>query len=370
MDVAFLKSLFDRPGPYASVYLSTGRASATAGHMIDLRWRELRGQLEARGADAETLGAIEAVVGSDRGLPSPRGQAIFAAGGEVLLVEELHSPNVADRACFAGVPDVMPLLAQYPDVPAHLLVLVDRAGADIEVHTPIGVRAREQVEGSTYPLTKVGTGDWNQPRYQRRAENTWDANARGVAARVEQIAASHHVAMIAASGDVRARTMLLEHLAPIWRPRGVALEGAGRAEGDDREHTRRIAQAAAAQFEESERLQVADRFERALADSGGALEGIAPVVEALRSGMVDTLLLRYGAPETEAPLWWGPEPGQVALHPEELTEVRAAQARRDRAADVMVQELVRMGGHLFVLANGEPGPAHGVGALLRTRNSG
>lgn len=31
MDVAFLKALYDRPGPHASVYLSTDRASATAG---------------------------------------------------------------------------------------------------------------------------------------------------------------------------------------------------------------------------------------------------------------------------------------------------------------------------------------------------
>lgn len=367
MDVAFLKALYDRPGPYASVYLSTDRASATAAHMIDLRWRELRGQLAQRGADPDTLGAIDAVVGADRGMPSPHGQAIFAAGGEVLLREELHSPNVADRVAFAGVPDVMPLLVQYPDIPAHVLVLVDRKGADIEVHTPVGVRAREEVDGSDHPVTKVGTGDWNQSRYQRRAENTWDANARGVAARVEQTAAAHHAAMIAASGDVRARTLLLEHLAPVWRPHAIALDGAGRSEGDDRERTRRAATVAAAQFEESERSRIAEQFQQRIAEGAGAVEGMAPVVEALRSGLVDTLLLRYSMPETQASLWWGPEPGQLALHPEEMTEVRAQQARRDRAADVMARELVRMGGDLLVLAKGEPGPAGAVGALLRSR---
>ncbi len=364
MDVAFLKPLYDHPGPCVSVYLGTDRASATAGRMIELRWRELRGRLDAQGADAETLGAIDAVVGTDRGLPHPRGQAIFAAGGEVLLQEELLSPNVADRACFAAVPDVMPLLAQYPDIPAHVLVLVDRMGADIEVHTPVGVSAREQVGGSTHPITKVGTGDWNQARYQRRAENTWDANARGVAARVEQAAASHHAALIAASGDVRARGMLLEHLAPVWRPRAVSLDGVGRGAGDARDLARRAAQVAAAHLEARERLEIAARFEGRLAD-GGAVDGMTPVVEALRGGLVDTLLLRYGAPEMDAPLWWGPEPGQVALHPEELSEVRAAATRRDRAGDVLVRELVRMGGRLLVLTAGEPGPRSAAGALLR-----
>lgn len=366
MDVAFLKALYDRPGPYASVYLGTDRASATAGHMIELRWRELRGLLQTQGADPDTLRALDAAVGSDRGLPSPHGQALFAAGGEVLLREELHSPTVADRATFAGVPDVMPLLVQYPDIPAHVLVLVDRKGADIEVHTPVGVRAREQVGGSDHPVTKVAAGDWNQSRYQRRAENTWDANVRGVAARVEQAAASNHAAMIAASGDVRARTLLLEHLAPVWRPHAIALDGAGRGEGDDRERTRRAATVAAAQFEESERSRITEQFQRRIGEGSGAVEGMAPVVEALRSGLVDTLVLRYDAPETHASMWWGPQPGQIALHPEEMTEIRAQQARRDRAADVMVQELVRMGGQLLVLAKGEPGPEGAVGALLRS----
>lgn len=366
MDVAFLKALYDRPGPYASVYLSTDRASATAGHMIDLRWRELRGQLQTQGADPETLGAVDAVVGSDRGMPSPHGQAIFAAGGNVLLREELLSPNIADRASFAGVPDVMPLLAQHPDVPAHVLVLVDRTGADIEVHTPTGVSAHEEVSGADYPVTKVETGDLNQSRYQRRAENTWDANARGVAARVEQAAAANHAAMIAAGGDVRARTLLLEHLAPVWRPRAVALDGgAGRGEGNDRERARRAATVAAARFEESERERITERFQRGLAD-GAAVDGLAPVVEALRSGLVDTLLVRYGAAETQGPVWWGPEPGQLALHPEELMDVRVSQARRDRAADVLVRELFRMSGDLLVLADGEPGPEAAVGALLRS----
>lgn len=366
MDVAFLKALYDRPGPYASVYLSTDRASATAAHMIDLRWRELRGQLEEQGADSETLAAVDAVVGSDRGMASPHGQAIFAAGGEVLLREELSSPNITDRATFAGVPDVLPLLVQYPDIPAHILVLVDRKGADIEVHTPVGVRERQEVNGADHPLTKVSSGEWNQSRYQRRAENTWDANLRGVAERVERTAASNHAAMIAASGDVRARTMLLEHLAPVWRPHAISLDGAGRGEGDDRERTRRAAAVAAAQVEEFERARITEQFERWLVD-GGAVQGVAPVVEQLRSGMVDTLLLRYGASEMEAPLWWGPEPGQLALHPEEMTDVRAQQARRDRAGDVMVRELVRMGGQLLVLAQGEPGPDGAVGALLRSR---
>jgi hypothetical protein len=364
MDVGFLKTLYDRPGPYVSVYLTTDRASASADHMIDLRWRELRRRLEQTGADFRTLGALDAAAGSDRGLPSPHGQAIFAAGGEVLLQEELRSPTIADRATLAEVPDVMPMLAQHPDIPAYVLVLTDRTGADIEVHTAAGISARDAVKGADYPVTKVESGYLNHPRYQRRAENTWDANAREVAAQVERTAAENHAAMIAVCGDVRARTLLMEHLSPIWRRNTVALDGGARGREADLGRIRQAAEVAAAEFEEAARARVREQFARGLAE-GGAVEGLEPTVEALRNGEVDTLLLRYGADETEAPAWWGPQPSQLALHPEELADVRAQQTRRDRAADVLVRALVWMRGRLLVVAKGEPGPEHGVGALLR-----
>jgi hypothetical protein len=364
MDVAFLKALYDRPGPYASVYLNTDRASASAEHMIDLRWRELRRRLEETGADFRTLGALDDAAGSDRGQPSPHGQAIFAAGGEVLLQEELRSPTITDRATLAQVPDVMPMLAQHPDIPAHLLVLTDRTGADIEVHTAAGITARGAVQGSDYPVTKVGSGYLNHPRYQRRAENTWEANAREVAAEVEHTAAANRAAMIAVCGDVRARGLLIEHLSPIWRRNTVSLDGGARGREAEMQRVRLAAESAAAEFEEAARAQIREQFARGLAE-GGAVQGLEPTVEALRNGEVDTLLLRYGADETEAPAWWGPEPGQLALDPEELADVRAQQTRRDRAADVLVRALVWMRGRLLVVAKGEPGPEHGVGAVLR-----
>jgi len=363
MDVGFLETLYHRAGPCACVYLNADRAPA-ADHMIDLRWRELRARLEQQGADFRTLGALDEAVGSDPGQPSPHGQALFAADGKVLLQEGLRVPTTADRATLAEVPDVMPLLAQYPDIPAHVLVVVDCTGADIEVLNSGGVCSRGRVRGADYPVSKIGTGDWNQPRYQRRAENTWDANARSTAKTVEWVAASHHAAMIAVAGDVRARTLLVEHLDPVWRPRAAVLESAQDGANGARERSRDEAAVIAAEFEEAARAQVRERFARGLTD-GAAVEGLAPTVEAMRTGVVDTLLLRYGDEESEAPTWWGPEPGQLAVRSGELADVRAQQARRDRAADVLVRALVRMRGRLLVVAKGEPGPVRGVGAVLR-----
>lgn len=370
MDLGLLKALYEHPGPFASVYLVTERADPEAEHAIGLRWRELRGQLEADGADEPTLEAVDAVVGSDRGQASPHGQAIFAAGGRVLLQAELSTPNVVDRAAFGQVPDILPFLAQSSDIPSYLLVFADRTGADVEVHDGSGVEERDQVRGNTqWPLRKVRTGDWREPQIQRDVENTWEANAKEEAERVRRIAQDRHAELIAVSGDTRARSMLLEHLGPRWRTRAVALPAGGRAAGTDREQARRDAAALAAREEEALRAGVRDRYASRLG-GGGAVEGLVPTAEALRRGEVDTLLVKYGSPEAEAWMWWGPAPGQLAAHPEEMADMRSPQTRRDKAGDVLVRAAVLGGSHVLVLAGGEPGPARGVGAVLRGARAG
>jgi len=270
MEPSHLKALYDNPGPFASVYLVTERADPEAGHPIKQRWRELRGRLAADGADEPTLEAIDAAVGSDRGQPSPYGQAIFAAGAAVLLQEQLRAPTMLDRTAFGPLPDILPLLAQTLDFSSYQLVLADRTGADVQGHAGGGV-------------------------------------------------------------DERAR---------------------------------RAAQVVAAQEEESLRAEALDRYAGRLA-TGGAVEGLIPTVVALRRGDADTLLISLGSKVLDAWLWWGPEPGQLAAHPEELTDMCSPQTRRDKAGNVLVRAAVQNGSRILVLAGGEPGPANGVGAVLR-----
>jgi hypothetical protein len=88
-------------------------------------------------------------------------------------------------------------------------------------------------------------------------------------------------------------------------------------------------------------------------------------MEALRRSDVDTLLIRHGSQTLDAWMWWGPEPGQLAAHPEELIDLRSAQIRREKAGNVLVRAAVQNGSRILVLAGGEPGPANGVGAMLR-----
>lgn len=362
METSFLKPLYDRRGPWCSVYLSTRRDETSAEREIELRWRDLRGRLAELGAREGDLRAIDGEVGSDRGLPHPHGQAIFASHGEVALVRELRTPVTDSRAVYGELPDLVPMLAGARDLGPYLLVFADRGGADVEVHGG-PEHSGERVDGPAPALSKTSPGDWRQDRNQRRAENAWQDNARAVAARIEQIADTCKAGVIALSGDARMRSAVHAELGPRWRRRAVELPGSD-APGSDTEAVRREAARAAAEFEQTWRAEVVDRYCTGLANAK-AVEGLEASVDSLRKEEVDTLLVRHDAPEAAAPVWWGPEPGQLAVRPEELEATRAPQVKRARAVDALIRAATLEGGDLLLLAGSEPGPREAAGAILR-----
>src|SRR3954463_3451227 len=83
MDVGFLKPLFDRPGPWACVYLDTSRATEDAPSRRRLRERFVSDQLARQGADAATREALVHRLAGERLAGPSAGRALFAAGGEV-----------------------------------------------------------------------------------------------------------------------------------------------------------------------------------------------------------------------------------------------------------------------------------------------
>jgi hypothetical protein len=362
MDISFLKPLYDGSGPWCSVYLSTARTEPLAEHEIELRWDELRGRLAELGAPKKDLRAIDDEVGGDIGLPGPHGQAIFAAHGAVALVRELPAPHTDSRAVLGELPDLAPLLAQARDLGPHLVVFVDHSGADVEVYGSALRQERERVDGPAQ-LSSVSPGDRRQDRNQRRAENSWQENARAIAARVGQIAGEHTAGTIALSGDARMRFAVLAELGPQWRSRAVELAGSD-APGADADLVRRDAARAAAEFEQAWRAETVDRYASGLAH-GKAVEGIEAVVASLRAGEVETLLVRQDAADGGAPVWWGPERGQLAVRAEELEATHATRVKRSRAVDALIRAAALEGGDLLLFDGGEPGPREAVGAILR-----
>lgn len=369
MDARSLKGLYEHPGPFASVYLDTQRTDAQAAEAIELRWRQLRRQLARDGADEPTLRALDGAVGSDRGLPAPKGQAIFASHGEILLLEELRIPPAADQVCFARLPHVLPLLAQWEDFPPYLLVAADRAGADLEVRLPAGPGRSAQVEGETDELHKVASGGWSASRNQRRVDNQWERNAGEVAREIEELGTRYRLDMVVLTGDVRAKALIREQLGPVWRDKVVELATGGRAEGADQEAAEAAAQAAVAEAEAAVRAELRRRFERSEAH-GQAVHGLNQTIEALQRAQVDTLIMADSAGDGDTGLWWSSEPPMIATNPQELAAGGASEVYQDPAADVLIRAVADTAAQLMVVSGGEPAPAGGIGAILRSRSTG
>src|SRR3954453_12781860 len=98
MDLSYLRPLFDRPGPWASVYLDATRAEENADRQIELRWRALRTELARQGADDATLAPRQEATDGHPYQPARYGLALFGNAGEAALVEPLPAPPAEEIA--------------------------------------------------------------------------------------------------------------------------------------------------------------------------------------------------------------------------------------------------------------------------------
>jgi hypothetical protein len=364
-----LSELLATPGPYATAYLDATMSKELGPKEVAGRWRALRDSLAEQGADATTLDAMEAVAGRHTEVPGPHGQVIVGGGGELRLDTVLPAPPRRETARWAPLPHLMPMVAQLGPVVPYVVVLVDRVGADVTVHGPRGDRSAE-VEGEEFGVHKVRVGGWAQLRYQHRAENLWEANARLVAETVETGVRRVAAQVVVVAGDVRARAALVDSLGEHARSLVVQLETGGRAEGVDEQKQRAEIDEAVARVAAAQDQQVIDRFAEALGRAASgvgdilAAAGLTDTVAALRAAQADTLLVVDDS-SSDAPAWIGPEPVHLALSAEELTELGVSEPVPDRLDAALVRAAAGTDAAIVTLAPGQLQLTHGLGATLR-----
>jgi Bacterial archaeo-eukaryotic release factor family 2 len=357
MDLSFLKPLYDRSGPYASVMLDMTRTAEDSPKLIELRWRALREELAGAGTPRETLAALDRLVADhDEGRDSG-GLAAFAAGAEVVLAETLDGPPPYELAHFGPLPRVLPLLACRSEPVPHLVAVVDRLGGEVtragDGAAPETISVRPAAD---FPVRKIQAGDLNQSRQHRAAEDTWKANAKKIAQEVDKRAADASVIVVA--GNPRMRSLLLDELDEPVVARTV-----------ESRHSANVGLAeevgSAVELTTVERVTVeVERFHRELANDRRAAAGLGAVTEALRNAQVATLLLE-DHPESTERLWFGPGPADVATSATALREENVAEPVEDRADAVLARTLSRTGAELVIVPHGGLRTGQGVGALLR-----
>ena len=361
--------LLATPGRYATAYLDASRAKELGPQEVDGRWRALRSELASQGADEATLDAMQAAVGGHTDVSGAHGQLLVASGGTLRMDGVLPGPPRRETARVAPLPHLMPLVAQLGPTVPHVLVLVDRVGADVTVHGPDG-KTTSTVEGDDSEVHKTAVGGWAQNRYQHRAENLWEANARQVAETVESGVRRVAAEVVVLAGDVRARGALVDALGEHARSLVVQLDHGGRAEGGDENKLTAAVEEAVARVAADRDQAVIDRYAEAAGRAGSgagdvlAAAGIAGTVAALRQAQVETLLI-VDDPTSDATAWIGPEPTHLALTEAELTGLGVREPVPDRLDAALVRAVAGTDASIVTLAPGQLDLPGGLGATLR-----
>lgn len=285
-----LRDLVQQDGPFSTVVLPTPSRVDDAEHRFAVEWSNARRRLAV---PSEDLDEIDRVVAS---LSHAGGDAlviVHATGGPThveFLDESVEQATVSQ----GDAPSLLPLIAARQRTVPHLLVVTDRAGADITALDGGEVLATRQVEGDTEYIHRGHPGGWSQRRFQQRAENTWERNADDVADAAAELARRVDAEMVLVAGDVRAQTMVVDGLGQRGHLPTFAIE-AGDPEGIGREARRLLATHVA------EQVTVLSEQVKARIGTGTASVDPDEVLAWLAEGRVDTLLVHDETRRSDEP---------------------------------------------------------------------
>jgi hypothetical protein len=376
MKLDSLKPLLHHDGPLTTVCLDVSRSEDVGDKDIRSRWNGLRRELEQRGAPPGTLEVMQELVLRPTHVPGPHGRYLVVSGETVLFDHVLADPPVRDEAFHDGTPSLLPAVRAADEAVRYLLVEIDRAGADLSWSSTDSHRPDEdlgEVEGGHDVLHKYQGGGWSHRRFQARVQDSWERNTEAVAEEVERIVTRHRPELVLVTGDVRAVALFKEAVGHETGAILTEVQGGSRGEGvkpdSFAQHVAEVLEAHRARRRE----EVVDRLREALGRGDGAVTELGDVVDVLRKGQVQELVvLRNAAGDSvarlnERTLWVGPEPLHLATTRGDLASLGvAADDARELRADIAVLRaaLAQDAGFTFAL-EGSVSLVDGLGALLR-----
>lgn len=282
-----IRALVRSAGATTSVYLH-GSDPGAGENDLSLRWATLRARLTDLGTPAADLAEIGPVVTA-----TPSGdhaRVAFAADGRVRLRALLDHFDGPDIAVFGRWPRAMPLLRwQQQRTPAVAAVVTHGHAEALGYDDDGALVLTEEIAGHDDEIENNAPGGWAQPRYQRRAVDSWQHNAEQFATHLASVAARVQPLVVLLAGDVR-ETMLVRAQLPDPLRR-LVVDATARPGADGALHVStddvRAAVLGAAQQRRAQQLAAFDDA----AGRGLAVEGPTDVLQALDQGRVERLVL-------------------------------------------------------------------------------
>lgn len=328
----------------------------------ELRRRQIVTALAQAGTPEHAVLTIAARLAAAQ--PAPATLALFAAADGTLLHEQRIEPIGPDDLCgFAAPAAVVPLVSWAQRHQPYVLVVTDRTGADItswagDDHAP----RTTSITGPDDEIERNAPGGWSQPRYQRRAEDSWRHNARQVAGDVTAAVSDVQAQVLVLSGDVRAVQLLRERLPELPGIHIRAITGSRSPDGSQAARAARVCEALAG-VEVEQTRELLEHFQSHLDPGRLAVESPVDVIDALAAGRVATLIVSADANTHTA--WFGDQATQIYADHRTAT-MAGTPIRSGPLVDVAVRAALLSGAGVRIVPSDAAGaPRGGIGALCR-----
>lgn len=351
---------YDKAGPFVTCWLPSPGATEDPRERFRLEWKRAHEQLD--GAPGAAVNALERTLANERPRPNGRSVLLVADAEGDLASTDLADQPAAGSAWHDSLPRLGPVLTALQGLVPHLVVVTDRVGADILAVGETGVET-ETVEGETHFIHRGHPGGWSQRRFQQRAENTWERNARGVAEEVDALRREVDARLVVVAGDPRAVGFLTDHASEELRAVLHHVEGAGRSDGDPFAELADEVERLVSTVVAGDVVEILERYEEARQTEGVA-NGPERVLSMLSQGRVSDLLV-HDDPGDERRAVFERESRQAALEPSQLEELGLAPTE-GRLVDIALWAAHATGARIhFVPHRGPKSPSGALGALLR-----
>lgn len=354
--------VFRHDGPFASVYLTSRSDVPQAAHELDKRWKSVRRELHAQGAIDAMLAALDASVANTNHAAGDT-LALVATTNAVVLDWHLPEPPVRDVGWVSSLPRVATLVEAAQTMLPHLVVLLDRTGADVYGFTASGRAVEREIDGTDADDVKLfQAGGWSQRRFQQRQVNTWEENAHEVAEEVARLAKRIDARLLAVGGDVYAKGFFEDALPKEILSIVRSVDGASRHPDGGADHVAEDVKRLVDTVVASETTEILQRFAEERGQHDLAADGPARVVEALQRAQVATLLVHDDL-DDERTIWFGPDPLQIGLDEASVRAMGVEEPWEARAVDVCIRAALGSGAEVRVVPKSVLD--RNVGAILR-----
>ena len=370
MDLSRTRDIFERPGPFATVYLEAVQAGENSAKQVALRWRDLQSQLQQQGADDKTLAALDDELGGERaGSLTEVGRVLVASADGILFDDEVEAVDAAgDLAVWSPLPELGRYYRSQTGSVRVLLAVVDQTGGDLyQVIADNAEGAREldeeTIKGQALETVHKarGGGVGNRTRQNRHEMASYE-NADAVVKGIRSAASQFRPEVIALAGEIQGRSAVRQELTGELAGITREIEAGSRAAGASEDALESALLTVAGEVATERESRVRQRFEEGKGHAN-AVEGLEPVLEAARTGAVDTLLLVDGQ-EVPGELYVGSSPEQISTDPANLKEMSDTEPVARPAEQVLLRAVGALGGDVQVLGGGTS-LQDGVGATLR-----